>query len=491
MSSRILIVGVRFTLHAGVAAALAGCSADTPTSTVDPNVRPSFASSGRTDKVAICHHTGSGVDYLDVAQRALAGHLGHGDYVTTLRVSHDFSETGDGVHFARIGDALGAARAGRLARGELTAAACRITIAVSAGVYRGTAIGPASGEVEHFPFIVDVPAITLRGALVMGVDAAGRATGVGTTDDETTLRSIEPLPTINGAPTPIVVANSHPGGSAGSGLTVEGFVFQSGAQPALAPAGLGVLSVRATGLTIRGNRFESFGSAVDLRASSGDVVQNQAEGTGACDLCLVGPGTYRAIGNRVLEGGIEGIITGPVVVLPLPSGVEPYDLPATSETWAEIRNNEVRDHRRLPAGAAIRVDAQGLGAPNVHAAVHAAIQDNRLVNNRFGIIVHAGFPAAGTDLKGDVDVTLSGNAIEQSCQAKLLVALSRHGTALGLANGPYLRNSTFSLSLAGDVSWNDVWFSHPAGFGNTLTVDGQAIPNGNRQFYSATECPGN
>ncbi len=490
MSSRTSPSGAYLALCLGTAAAIAGCSTDAPTGAVDRTLSPSFSSAARVDKVAICHGTGSGVGYLEVAQPALAGHLRHGDYVTTLRVSHDFVGASDGVRFARIGDALGAARGGRLARGELTAAACRITIVVAAGVYSGTAIGQALGSVEQFPMIVDVPDITLRGALVMALDDAGRATGVGTTADATTLSSIEPLPTINGAPTPIIVANSHPGGSAGSGLTVEGFVFRSGPTPAAAPAGLGVLGVRATGLTIRGNRFEGFGSGVDLRASSADVVQNHVEGTGACDVCLVGPGRYRAIENHIVAGGIEGIIAGPVVVLPVPSGVEPYDLPATTETWAEIRNNEVRDHLRLPGGAAIRVDAAGLGAPNVHGTTHAVIRDNLVVNNRFGVIVHAGFPVAASDRTGDVDVTLGGNEIVQSCQARLLVSLARHTTGLGLANGAYLLNSNITVSLGGNVSWSDVWFAHPAGFGNTLTVDGQPIANGSRQFYSAAGCPG-
>jgi hypothetical protein len=87
-------------------------------------------------------------------------------------------------------------------------------------------------------------------------------------------------------------------------------------------------------------------------------------------------------------------------------------------------------------------------------------------------------------------VTLGDNVIQQSCQAKLLVALSRHQTALGLNANTSLLNSTYQLSLGGHVDWNDVWFAHAAGFGNTLIVDGQTIANGSRQFYSAAGCPG-
>jgi hypothetical protein len=105
-------------------------------------------------------------------------------------------------------------------------------------------------------------------------------------------------------------------------------------------------------------------------------------------------------------------------------------------------------------------------------------------------MVHAAFPTATTDRRGDIEIALGGNTIQGSCQAKLLVSFARHQTALGLASTPYLLNSTFVLSLGGDVAWEDVWFSHPAGFGNTLVVDGDVIANGARQFYSAAGCPG-
>jgi hypothetical protein len=475
---------------AGAFVMLASCSSDAPTGAAD--ARSDLALASAAGKVAICHRPESGGSILQVGASALADHLGHGDYVTTLLVSHQPGQHSDGVHFARIGEALAAASAGRVARGELVSAACRITIVAAAGEYQGTAAVPASGEIEHFPLVVDVPDVTLRGALVMGLDAAGRATGQGTGSGETTLTPVEPLPVVAGSSTPIIVANAHPGGSAGDGLTVEGFVFQSGHDPVVDAGGQGVLSVRATGLTIRGNRFEGgFTESIDLRAGSGSVVQNHLAGTaGSCDVCLAGPGRFLATGNRLLAGGIPGLGVSAVVGLPVPTGVEPLELPATAETWAELRNNEVRDHRRVPVGVGIRVDAVGVGAPNVHNTIHAVIRDNLLVNNRFGLIVHAAFPLPGTDLKGDVDVIYGGNTILQSCQAKLLVSLSRHTTALGLSAQPYLLNSTFRVSLGGDLDWSDAWFSHPAGFGNTLVVDGEMIANGSRQFYEETGCPG-
>lgn len=474
----------------GGTALVVSCSSDSPTGVRDVRTAADVALSD--SKVALCHLTESGGKILQVGAPALNAHLAQGDYASTLIVSHAPGQADDGIHFRRISDALSAARTGRLDRGEITSAACRITIVVSADTYQGTATGQASGDVENFPLIVDVPDITIRGALVMGLDDAGRATGIGTQDGETTLTPTGPLPVIAGASTPIIIANAHPGGSAGNGLTVEGFVFQSGHDPVVDAGGQGVLSVRTTGLTIHGNRFEGgFTESIDIRSGSADVAQNHLAGTaGTCDVCLAGPGSFHAIGNRLLAGGIPGIGASGVISVPVPSGVEPLDIPATAETWAVIENNEVRDHLRTPVGTGLRVDAIGVGAPNVHNTVHATMRNNLLVNNRFGIIVHAAFTLAGTDRKSDVDVTLSGNSIQQSCQTKLLVSLSRHQSALGLKQSPYLLNSTFMLALHDNLSWDEAWYSHPAGYGNTLIVDGQTIPNGGRQFYSATECPG-
>jgi len=425
---------------------------------------------------------------LDVSPSDLAIHQAHGDYVTNLAVTNS-DQPDDGVRFRRIGDALAAARTGRLTRGELESAACRITISVASGVFRGTAVHPAANGLEHFPLVVDVPDITLRGALVMQLDASGRATGARVGPLATTLSPLEPLPV---EPlTPLIVANAHPGGSAGNGLTIEGFVFQSGQKKAGA-RGQGVFGMRVGGLSIRGNRFEAgFTESIDLRASSAVVEQNHLRGGGGtCDICLAGPGVYRARSNRLLAGGIPGILTTPAVDLSLPDAVEPFDLPAASEVSGEITNNEVRDHLRVPVGVGIRIGAIGPGAPDVHGSSHFTIRDNLLVNNRFAMIVEAAFPVPETALKGDIDVTLGGNVMQQSCQTNLLVALTRHVAALGVAEWPYLRNSTYTLALGGNIQWSDVWFSHPDGFGNTLVVDGQAIPNGERQLYDPDTCPG-
>ena len=470
---------------------LASCTAEAP---VAPRAdRAALALAPAAGKVNVCHKPSTGGSILGIGVAGLADHLGHGDYISTLIVSHDAGQPADGAHFATIGGALAAAKASRIAAGEALAGACRITILVSSGTYQGT-IGTASGALEHFPLMVDVPDITLHGALVMALDANGRATGEGTTSAETVLTPVEPLPFDGAVSTPIIVANGHPGGSAANGLTVEGFVFQSGNDPAVTAGGQGVLALRVARLTIQGNRFEGgFTESMDVRASSADVMENHLGGTaGTCDVCLAGPGSYRASGNFLLAGGIPGLGVSAPVGLPVPPGVEPYELPAAAETWADFRNNEVHDHLRTPVGVGIRIDAVGVLAPDVHSTIHAVIQDNLLVDNRFGMIVHAAFPVLDTERRGDVDVTLGGNVFQGSCQTNLFVSFARHQTGLGIdaRPRPFLLNSTFQLTLNGNLNWDDVWFSHPDGFGNTLVVDGQVMANGSRNFYDAVGCPG-
>jgi hypothetical protein len=191
-----------------------------------------------------------------------------------------------------------------------------------------------------------------------------------------------------------------------------------------------------------------------------------------------------------LAGGIPGILMVSTTLLPVPAIVEQYVLPVSAAMTATVTNNEVRDHLRKPVGVGLRVGALGVGSPGVLGSTTVIARDNNLVNNNFGMIVEAAFPVAGTALKGDVNLTMSGNTFSMSCQNNFLVSFSRHTTGLGLTNLPYLRNSNYTISLGGNLNWGDVWFAHPAGFGNVLTVDGVDQPNGSHTAYDANKtCP--
>ena len=460
---------------------LGACGGDSPTA--PPPDGPSLSAAAAAG-VPVCHRAGSAGSIITVPPAQLAAHLAHGDYLTSLAVSHVSGQPNDGAHFRRITDALAAARDGRLARGEERSAACRITITVAAGRFRGAGTEPTDHDVELFPLTVDVPDITLLGALQMRLDAAGRATGASVTGRVTVLAPAAGVTDVSA----IVLAQGHPGGSAGRGLTVEGFAMEG-------PARFAVFSIRARGLIIRGNRFEpGFVVALDLRTTSAVVEHNQLRGSAACEICPAGPGVYRVSGNRVLAGSIEGIMTLADFsdVLASPPGVEQGVIPVSADVTTEITNNEVRGHRQLPGGSGIRIVGLGLLMSDTHGSVHATIHDNLLVNNSYGVMVEAGFPDPGTRLRADMDVTLGGNTIQRSCQTDLYVTFGRHSGTPGPPgpdDGPFLGHSTFQLTLNGDVQFSDAWFSNPPGFGNTLLVDGARIAHTTRQFIDYTSCP--
>ncbi|GEM_PF-625773 len=471
------------------------CAGEHPTVpiTASQNIAASARNGAASDdKVMVCHMSGQSAHIIEISPAARDAHMSHGDHIARFVVDRSNGDVGDGIHFRRIGDAIAAARAVRVARDEQTTAACRITIVVAAGIYRGSVSESADPAADRLPLVIDVPDLTLQGALEMQIDPSGRATGLGETEGGQEVAStIVPSPALisqNAFSEPIVVVNAHPDGFQGNGAIIQGFVFQSGHVGVDASfGGVAILSLRVRDLLVSGNRFEAeFAQSVDFRASSASVNRNHLSGTeDTCDLCFAGPGDYAATGNRLLAGGIPGILITPAILLPVPSIVEQYVLPASATVTASIVNNEVRNHLRKPVGVGIRVGAIGNGAPNVAGLARVEARDNLLVSNTFAMIVEAAFPVRNTLLKGDIELTLHGNTFLSSCQNHLLVSLSRHTTGLGLTNFPYLQNSNFTLNLGGDIAWENVWYSHPSGFGNTLTVDGAVIPNGSRNAYDA------
>ena len=117
------------------------------------------------ESVSVCHISGLAGTLLDVNASEVGEHRGHGDYVARLFVSRQSGPGGDGIHFARITDAIASARDGRMQRGETSTARCRITIAVAPGVY----IGAVSST-------VDSDGVLLQGRWTRARDSLG--TGV-------------------------------------------------------------------------------------------------------------------------------------------------------------------------------------------------------------------------------------------------------------------------------------------------------------------------
>lgn len=485
MPRRIFLAPAGLALYA--VALAAGCSADGINTPPGPNI-------------SVCHFTGSVGTATEIPLAALATHKTHGDYVTRLEVSST-ATTGDSIHFKRLTDAVDVARAVRTAHNELATAGCRITIAVASGTLAGSTAPSADPTFERFPFVIDVPDITVKGALRMQLDADGRATGSG---DGTDASIFAPSPALvvgaggaqQSSSEPIFIVNAHPNGSRGDGAIIEGFVFRSGRDSTVTPnGGQGVFSMRVRDLVVRGNKFENgFTEAIDLRASSGVVERNHLSGrANSCDICPAGPGDYIVRDNRLMgPGGLPGIFTSPALILPVPPGVEQYTLPPSALVTAAIDNNEVRNHVSKPVGTGIRVGAIALGAQDIINASRVTVTRNSLVGNTFGVIIDAAFPIAGKVLRGDNEVNASGNTLAMNCQNDLLVSFTRHQSGLGLTSPypSYLLNSTYTLTLGSEFSWATAWYANPAGYGNTLLVNGQTMPSGTRTAYDAARvCP--
>ena len=447
-------------------------------------------------KVSVCHVQGAVSTVTDIFLSELPAHKTHGDYVVRLEVN-PLNTPGDSIQFRRVTDALAVARAGRIARNEVEAAGCRITIVVAAGTFTASTAESSDPLVERLPLVIDVPDITLKGALRMQVDAGGRATGVAEGGDVTTFLP-SPALIVKGTSVQtsvsekVIIINGHPDGPKGHGTIIEGFAFQSGRAPAeTITGGVPIYGMRVRDVAVRGNRFEGgFSSAVDFYVSTVAVERNHLSGRGgACDICVAGPGEYSLRDNRIIGGGNGGVLILPPSVIPLPPEVEPYTLPATALLTAVVVNNEVRDHPRKPVGFGLRIGATGFAASGVYGTTKATFTGNNLVGNTFGIIVEGAFLNSANVVaqpRGDIELTTSGNTISESCQNDVLVTLSQSHTGLGLASGPYLVNSTFNLSLGSDISWDNVWFAHAEGTGNTLIVNGQTMPNGTRIAYDPT-----
>ena len=436
--------------------------------------------------VTVCQRNGSRAHPQHISRIALAAALQRGDHLVHFTVDPSEPSSADGTRFTRITDAIAAARAVRVARDEKESGDCRIVISVAPGMYRGSNEPSSDPTVEKLPLLIDAPDITLLGAGSLLPGEGGRASDRWVRDRQSILASTTPLVSAAQYSAPLVVVHGVPGGFRGNGAVVHGFTFESGhAGIGTDFGGLGLMSLGVDRLLVNGNQFgPGFSESIDLRESSGVVRSNHlGGGAGTCDLCLAGPGSYHAEANTLLAGGIPGILIVPAVGLPIPSELPPYVPPATSTVTAEVVNNEVRDHLRRPVGVGLRVGAIGVLAPNVIGTSIVTARKNILTNNTFGVIVEAAFPVNNTARRGDVRLMLDRNVITESCQNSMLVSLSRHTTGLGLANAPYLLDSMFDLELGGNVAWDDVWYSHPSGFGNMLVVDGVEIPNGTRRAY--------
>ena len=477
-------------LLSGAIAALAligACRGDSPGLTTPTGVALSRQDEG---KIEICHTQENG-KVLSLPLAAWPAHRGHGDYALAWSVSHGTTSAGDGIHFARITDAVDAADSTRRANGEMVTAACRITISVAAGTYRGS-FDTTSANLERFPLYIGVPDVTLRGAQPMVVDAGGRATDAAMAGASV----ITPDRSLKTNETYIVVAHDQ-SGYRGDSVAVEQFRFQSGYAPgSTVSGGEGVGALQVHRVAFRGNHFEpTMQSGVDLRASDGTVEQNYASRLGtACGFCFAGPGKYEITGNRILDGGFVGLFLAPLAVLPnFPMTLNPlgvvvaqYTAPPAAADTATVTNNDISGHVRQAKGFGTGIRLVTFSSKDAGTTMQSGVislSGNTLYKNNFALSVDANTPVAPAGspvVPGNIEVTVTGNAVGPSCRNNLLVSFTRISHTLTNTTESYLSNASYALTLGAGVPWGMAWYDHPAGHGNTLTVNGAVQLNGKR-----------
>jgi hypothetical protein len=82
----------------GTIVLLASCSSDLPTESDEARISADQASPGR---VSVCHRSGPGGTIIEISASGLPAHLDHGDYLTSLTVTHEIGLLDHRAHFSR------------------------------------------------------------------------------------------------------------------------------------------------------------------------------------------------------------------------------------------------------------------------------------------------------------------------------------------------------------------------------------------------------
>lgn len=280
-------------------------------------------------------------------------------------------------------------------------------------------------------------------------------------------------------------------------VNIHGFVFEG------TTGGISLLMKRVQDYWIADNVFRAPANfALVSIASSGRVSGNHFSGVGTGAIFNGGyagsPSKVVFQGNRAVRNTIGGVLlNGASINIP----------ELGDELNAIVRDNDLSENIIGNQGFGLRaiILRRDLGAPGdsqSSASVIALVQSNRIVGNRVGVYVDAGFPhrRVGTICdsrvySGVIDLRFAGNTLSGSLLTSGLVTFTRSLAALNPALLPqwqYLHDATFTISdddgvLAG------AWIDHPdtdpflgpcpadathEPLGNVLIYNGQVLPNG-------------
>lgn len=390
----------------------------------------------------------------------------------TIHVDDDAPSGGDGSArspFNNLSDAVAAANT----------SSASVVVKVAPGDYAVNA-----------SLVIERP-LALRGSSVLIEDADGWPTGAVVPGTATRVFTPNPLgaePLIAVGRVDAVVIND---------VGISGFVFEGRLN------GNEVTLKRVQGFSVVDNAFRAPAFlGVQSIASSGRVVGNYFSGVTTGVTVNGGypasPSSVIVQGNRAVQNTIGGLLL---------VGAS-FDIPEHGDQLeAEVRDNDLSNNTLSANGFGARLfilrrDPGAPGDTQSTAKIDALLQDNRIVGNRIGVTIDAGFPyrRVGTTcdprvFSGTIDLTLIGNTLTNSLLTPALVTFTRNMSALNpalLAQWQYLHAATFTITdregtLAG------AWIDHPERdrfvgpcpddavheiLGNTLRFNGEEVAYG-------------
>ena len=150
----------------------------------------------------------------------------------------------------------------------------------------------------------------------------------------------------------------------------------------------------------------------------------------------------------------------------------------------------MKNHFYEPVGAALRVGAVGIGAPNVVGTAHVTANGNLFHFNTFGVLVEAAFPVAGTALHGDIDLTLAGNqhsrrTASTTCSSRSAGTRPCFSASRTFRTCTTRRTRSRSAETCSGATPGTAILQAMAT--RSIPVDGDTIPNGARVAYDANK----
>jgi hypothetical protein len=274
-------------------------------------------------------------------------------------------------------------------------------------------------------------------------------------------------------------------------VTIRGLVLVP------AEGGSGIVLTRVQGYAVRDNvigapaylGFESI-------ASSGIVEGNHISGVVIGAILDGGnPGSPSVVafrGNRSV-----GNFTGGLALSASSFGPTEGD-----QLEAVVRHNDLSDNSAAGLAFGVRLVLFGPETPQSATRLRALLLGNRMVGNRIGMSIDAGFPYRGAEdaceprvFAGTIDLQLRNNTLRNSLLAPALITFTRRDAALIPDTAPewqYLHHSTFSITdRQGTLA--DALIDHPRrdpvlgtcprdavaeSLGNVLRYNGSVVPSG-------------